>query len=77
MSSPPEKPRRKGKPLPKMKQSTIDTIVLDKAAAECVEELLLATGTEGGKPWFSIIRSKMATLNNSKKKRLTNPTAPV
>lgn len=28
---PPEKPRHKGKPLPKMKQATIETVVLAQA----------------------------------------------
>ncbi len=38
--------------------------VLDKSAAECVEELLAATAVEGGESWFAIIRRKMKTLTD-------------
>jgi hypothetical protein len=45
---------------------------LDKSAAECVEEILAATGVEGGESWFAIIRRKMkkvATMNTEKEQR--------
>jgi len=32
---------------------------IDKAATECVEELLAASGKNGGKPWLEIVRRKM------------------
>ena len=36
--------------------------LLDKAAAECVEELLQATQGEGREPWFVIIRRKLSAV---------------
>ena len=41
---------------------------LDRAAAECVEEILAATQADGGEPWFSIIRRKMQALNTGTEK---------
>jgi hypothetical protein len=32
---------------------------IDKAATECVEELLAASKKDGGKPWLEIIHRKM------------------
>ncbi len=40
--------------------------LLDKLSAECVEELLLAAGHEGGTPWFLIIRRKIESALNQK-----------
>lgn len=38
--------------------------MIDKAAAECVEELLSSAGSEGGEPWFAIIRRKMQRVHD-------------
>lgn len=48
------------KPAPPKPQRITRSALLDKAAAECVEELLSATQGEGREPWFVIIRRKMA-----------------
>lgn len=40
--------------------------LLDKLAAECVEEILWETGREGGRTWFSIIREKLEKTKEEK-----------
>lgn len=39
--------------------------LLDKAAAELVEELLASCAREGGEPWFNIVRRKLEKVANS------------
>ncbi len=43
--------------------------LLDKLSAECVEELLLSAGHEGGTPWFLIIRRKIEAALSEKEKK--------
>lgn len=49
---------------------------LDIAAAKCVEDLLEALGTEGGKAWFTIVRRHMKQLTTpGKQPRVTSERA--
>lgn len=42
-----------------MSDKTKTSAAIDKAATECVEELLAASGKSGGKPWLEIVIRKM------------------
>jgi hypothetical protein len=43
--------------------------LIDKAAAELVEQLLKETCKDGGEPWFFVIRRKLAALASELKER--------
>ncbi len=53
-------------PKPERPLRLTRSALLDKLSAECVEELLLAAGHEGGTPWFLIIRRKIEAALSEK-----------
>lgn len=42
----------------------MNNAMIDKAAAECVEEILVSARTDGGEPWFAIVRRKMQRVHD-------------